>query len=499
MLNKVEILRINIKKIYPIILYLAVFLLQSAPAQNSYYTHIEGAKNFYNPAINLDYPLSITILHRNNQIYNGLSLINFAAGMDIPINYSYNRLSDALISLYFFDERMNSAGYIKQTGGLISVNQSIRVTKSSLLTLGLQYSYYFKSFGASGYFTGSQWDTYLGFNPGLPNGEQLLHQNITASSLTAGILWQLKNSDNITLGYVGLAGYNLNRPYENFTNLPYRSLPRYSMVAGYRIFDNNKFMIIPELTMYSFAYQQYFSLGLKTGVYTFDNNPFLPFNKGHILIETRYINKNGWIGLVLEQPLYNFGISYDFPINTNQFENSNALELHLTIKLGKKKSSKSAPVAQEYTIGQVRKFFNEQQKSDNSEVAKIQKDTIPSVTKETKPISLALKKDFKFGFNDATLSSEACQYLDELAELLRNNEKIQIEIIGHTDDVGTREANRIISYRRAEVVANYLKSKGISPDRIKITAKLDTEPLFPNTTPENRAKNRRVEFILYYY
>ncbi|MEJ5266073.1 MAG: OmpA family protein [Bacteroidales bacterium] len=471
-------------------------------SQNIFFTHTEAGKNFYNPSYcNYNVP-SLTVLHRNTFLTNDINLRSITAGFDIPIRYSYKRFNSTYFSVYFFDERMNKGGYIRQMGGLISMTQNIRIAEHALLGLGLQYSRYVKTFSTQDFYTGAQWDPYLGFNPALPNGENLIHQQNKVSSLSAGLFWQKLNNVNDPVAYVGIAAFNLNRPFETFIDNASRSLPRYSIMAGYRVFDNNKILIIPEFTMYSFIYQYYFSMGMKMGMYTSDNNPFLPFYKGNIVIETRYVNRNAMVGFALEQPLYKVGLSYDFPISRGEFKNTSGFELHLTIKLWRSRVQKSEIVSQEYTIGQVRKFFEQKSSESSSSKELKQEKTEEPTTKAVpgkRPISLALKQDFKFGFNDATLNNEACRYLDELVELLKNNERMYIEIIGHTDDVGTREANRIISYRRAQVVADYLISKGISADRIKVVGKLDAEPLFPNTSPENRAKNRRVEFILYQY
>lgn len=468
-------------------------------AQNLFFSHAESGKNFYNPAYCNYNSLSFTILHRNTFITNDISQSNMSTGIDIPIQYSFKRLNNAYISFFLFDERMSTGGYIRQTGGLLAVNQNIRISEHSLLGLGLQYSYYVKSFSSQLFYTGSQWDPYLGFNPALPNGEQLIHQHSNISSLTAGLFWQKFNPENIAIAYAGIAAFSLNKPFENFTGNITRTLPRYSIIAGYRVFDNRKFFIIPELTMYSFANQSYLSVGMKTGIYTFANNPFLPFHAGNIVLETRYINRNALFGLALDQPHYNVGFSYDFPFAGGDFKNTSAFELHLTVKLWRKKVQKPVVASQDYTIGQARKFFEDQKSTSATKEDLKTENKSPKPAPTNKPIALALKKDFKFGFNDATLNDEALQYLDELVELLKSNERMYIEIIGHTDDVGTQEANRIISYRRAQVVADYLISKGIPAERINVVGKLDTEPLLPNTSPENRAKNRRVEFILYQY
>ncbi len=483
-------------------IFLFAFSVLGINAQNTFFTHIEAAKNFYNPALS-ENQLSATVLHRNNQLFNEIKFFTSAAGIDIPLAYIINRFKNASISLYGFDERFNHAGYIRQTGGMISVNHEIYITKKSTLALGLQFSSYYRTFSNIDFRTGSQWDPYMGFQPGLSNGEDIVHQKLNINSLSAGLIWRIKDANNNSLVNLGLAGFQLNKPYDNFLSSSSRLLPRYTLFANCKLFDNGKFILIPEFSLFSFQQKQNFSFILKSGVYTFDNNPFLPFGNGKIFFETSYVNRNFWLGAMLEQPQYNFGISYDFPLSNSQIRNIQAWEFHITIKLFKKRTSMKTSI-QDYSISQVRKFFNEKiNTSIDHEQTKVndnKEHTEQIEIKETnKPVVLALKKDFKFNFNDATLNTEACAYLDELTDFLINNKKIVIEIIGHTDDVGTREANQIISYKRAEVVANYLISKGIDPKRIKKTAKLDSEPLYPNNSPENRAKNRRVEFILYYY
>lgn len=84
--------------------------------------------------------------------------------------------------------------------------------------------------------------------------------------------------------------------------------------------------------------------------------------------------------------------------------------------------------------------------------------------------------------------------LDEILEALRNFPDISIEIAGHTDDQGPDDYNLELSRRRAEAVLAYVVDKGESPDRFVVVGYGETRPLLDNTTPENRARNRRIEF-----
>jgi outer membrane protein OmpA-like peptidoglycan-associated protein len=85
--------------------------------------------------------------------------------------------------------------------------------------------------------------------------------------------------------------------------------------------------------------------------------------------------------------------------------------------------------------------------------------------------------------------------LDENGKILQENPDIKVEIIGHTDAIGSEKANQILSEKRAESAKKYVIDKfNISDDRMIVTGYRDTRPITDNKTSEGRAKNRRVEF-----
>ena len=86
--------------------------------------------------------------------------------------------------------------------------------------------------------------------------------------------------------------------------------------------------------------------------------------------------------------------------------------------------------------------------------------------------------------------------LKEIAKILTENPEVKIKIIGHTDSDGNDALNLDLSKRRAQNVKNALiKDFSINSNRIQTDGKGEIEPLAPNTSFENKAKNRRVEFI----
>jgi outer membrane protein OmpA-like peptidoglycan-associated protein len=101
-----------------------------------------------------------------------------------------------------------------------------------------------------------------------------------------------------------------------------------------------------------------------------------------------------------------------------------------------------------------------------------------------------------FGFDRADLSSTSAKNLDKLASILERYPDTNIEIQGHTDNVGTENYNEALSERRADAVTSYLRSKGIGTSRLIPKGYGETAPKYANTSEEGRSLNRRVEFLI---
>ena len=89
--------------------------------------------------------------------------------------------------------------------------------------------------------------------------------------------------------------------------------------------------------------------------------------------------------------------------------------------------------------------------------------------------------------------------LDELVNYLKLKPSMQIEIHGHTDNVGDAKKNLILSQNRAEAVMNFLAFSGISTKRLSAKGFGQTKPNRSNKTEKGRAFNRRVEFVVKKY
>jgi outer membrane protein OmpA-like peptidoglycan-associated protein len=101
-----------------------------------------------------------------------------------------------------------------------------------------------------------------------------------------------------------------------------------------------------------------------------------------------------------------------------------------------------------------------------------------------------------FDTNKFDLRDESKAELDRLITILSENPDMNIQIEGHTDNVGQDAANLVLSSNRAKAVVNYLIGKGIAANRLKSKGFGKTKPIAANTTDEGRQRNRRVEFAI---
>lgn len=104
--------------------------------------------------------------------------------------------------------------------------------------------------------------------------------------------------------------------------------------------------------------------------------------------------------------------------------------------------------------------------------------------------------DFLFEFNSYQLKQELIPTLDSIAAFLRMESKASVNVSGHTDNTGKEDYNLTLSSQRAEVVAEFLLDRGVDPERVNFVGMGSSQPVLPNTTPEGRRKNRRVEILI---
>ncbi len=110
---------------------------------------------------------------------------------------------------------------------------------------------------------------------------------------------------------------------------------------------------------------------------------------------------------------------------------------------------------------------------------------------------IVIKQQILFAVDSATILPESNGLLGEIADALIAHPRIRhVEVQGHTDDTGTPEHNLQLSTDRAKSVVSWLTAHGVAADRLVAKGYGSTKPILPNVTTANRAKNRRVQFII---
>jgi len=116
-----------------------------------------------------------------------------------------------------------------------------------------------------------------------------------------------------------------------------------------------------------------------------------------------------------------------------------------------------------------------------------------------KPIVI---KNVLYDYGKATLRPESEKTLDEVVKILMDNPKMKIELSAHTDSVGSDAYNLKLSQDRAQSCVDYMKSKGITDERVFAKGYGKTMPIAPNSlpngqdNPDGRQLNRRTEFTV---
>ncbi|HNX89881.1 MAG TPA: OmpA family protein [Paludibacteraceae bacterium] len=115
-----------------------------------------------------------------------------------------------------------------------------------------------------------------------------------------------------------------------------------------------------------------------------------------------------------------------------------------------------------------------------------------------KAVKVTFDSGILFEFNKSNLNDASKTALTKFAKILVENPTMDISVLGHTDNIGTLEANKKVSLARATAVADYLVTNGAARSQMKTVEGRDySMPVATNDTEAGRALNRRVEVYMY--
>ncbi|WP_223477897.1 OmpA family protein [Oricola indica] len=139
--------------------------------------------------------------------------------------------------------------------------------------------------------------------------------------------------------------------------------------------------------------------------------------------------------------------------------------------------------------GAVGNFMDRQEAELRAQLAS----TGVSVTRVGNNIILNMPSNITFATDQDQVVPAFYATLDSVALVLKKYNQTLINVFGHTDSTGSDDYNQALSQRRANSVANYLATRGVSQQRMIATGYGESRPVADNSSETGRAQNRRVE------
>jgi type IX secretion system PorP/SprF family membrane protein len=470
-------------------------------------------------------------LYRHQQTGGDFSINSNFVSLSYPLLHASTGVPWSGVALSLHNDQ--SASIFKTQEIALGYAVHVRVSRYQTLSFGAKALYQSRRIGLDGFFTGSQYVTDRGFDLTRSSGETFPEIRNSFKTFSAGMYWQAVDKKGRLLHHFGVSLFDLNKPADSFfgstTNLP----STFIFNGGFQSYSSGGFNVFPEGLLTISGGAPMFNGGVRL-----QKELNVTAKKPSDLVDVilKYaVGRSGIAGIQFHRENISVGVSYDFPLFVKNPANLGALEFGLELRRlvstraqkvvakRKKAAEEKAALAKNQQPREVKKPV-ETTTGDTTDVVITRADSIPStpapiasvtVIEEKKPgeasaIAKAggMKQDpmviehvtlhFAFEFNSSDLDEPTEAFLDQLSETLRQDDNLQLNIEGHTDNIGSDKFNLRLSQKRAEVVKALLMKKGVNGERLHTAGKGLREPLNENITDEDRAKNRRVEITVYY-
>lgn len=494
-----------------------LIIFDLALAQEPNFSMFHYTPVFTNPGrIGVVEDVQLMLNYRNQSVEAGDNFTASTLSLFYPINVGNHRL--VLAGSFLNDQ---ASDFVSTNGGLLGAAYSVRLSAQSELSLGLQTGFFRRN--TEGSFTTDDQFVDGVFNPNISSGDAVLNMSTNYTTLSGGVFYRLKDEYGREKGFVGGSIFNAIEPNislvdDNNDNLP----SSFKATAGYRVYQGTKLSVLPNLRVISQSDNSFLNVGSRFG-YELEST-----DEGAKRIELgAWYNTNdlGVFSLAYEQPNLIIAASYDIPVgNTLGIGQNGIFEIAVSLRL-KKKSRPYVPkstadqveptqVEEEQTEEEVQEPEEEQiEEEDTAEEEEVQlaieeepeeeieeeqgAETVADTFDPGKldpEEKLVLSRTVRFDFNTNTLDQDSKTFLDEVSVILLKKNKVEIELVGHSCNIGPEQANVDLSMQRAESVKSYLVNKGINESRFKVSAEGEASPVEDNGTERGRQQNRRVEF-----
>ena len=477
---------------------------------NTYAQYFQYSQyNFVSPRINpamtgLTRYATAGTIYRHQQSGGDFSINSNFVNLSYPLLNSSTGVPWSGISLSLHNDQ--SASIFKVQEAALAYAIHVRVSRYQTFSFGAKALFQSRTIGLDGFYTGSQYVTDRGFDLSRSSGENFSQLKSSFKTFSAGLYWQEVDKKGRVTNYFGASLFDFNATQLNKT---------FIVNAGFEAYNAGTFHLIPEGLLTMSGGTAMFNGGLR-----FQKELNVSAKKQSDLVDVllKYaVGRSGIGGIQFHRENISLGLSYDFPLIKRNPANLGALEFGIELrglvakrkKVAQRTQSKSNAKVQkeikkdtlrEKTIEAVVVEYKtpEPQRSDTTAVAPNPPKATAGKMKQDPMVIEKVTLHFAFEFNSSDLDEPTETFLDQLVETLKQDENLQLNIEGHTDNIGSDKFNLRLSQKRADVVKARLIKKRIAAERLHAEGKGMHEPLNQNLTDEERAKNRRVEITVYY-
>lgn len=480
---------------YKLIIVLSIaFACTPVLSQNINYSQYKDAPFYVNPAlIASSSDMSFSVIHRSQTLTESLKYNTTAASFSMPLMDAKKTKRWGGFGLSALNDEVKGGLAFRTQGVSALYAYNLPVALRQYVGMGLQAGYFQRNVSMGGLTTSNQWTNASGFVPSMGTGESLVDGTKDYFSLALGFVYYKEDINQRQVAKFGFAAFNVNQPDISLTEARDVVPLKITAHGSLALKEMGKILLQGEILYYRENNKNTFHIGPRATYYFDASQPM----KGSIDVKAGYrVNNAITTEIQIHQPNFTVGFAYDFGIYTKEsYRRPNDVpEFLFTYKRFIGKKIKAKKIDKYTSMGEVRDFYFTEKKNGTSYSEDPKQE---DVSDRDTINSFKLKHDFKFGFNEASLNEESKAYLDDLAILLQSNASIHLDVIGHTDNVGSSAANKKVSMQRAQIVIDYLVEKGIAEEKLKAIAMSDKQPLVKNTSEASKALNRRVEFVVY--
>ncbi len=506
-------------------------------AQYYQYSQYNYAAQQVNPgSISLSDYATAGFIYRRQDTSPDLKLKSFLFSVKYPLIAKNGGDRWSSIGVTMGEDQTGLGGILVSNEFGVTYGLNFNVGENQVLSLGTKINYQSRKVNTDALYTGSQYVSGSGFNPNNDSREDFLQFDTHFFSYSGGVIWQKEDKKGSKETHFGVSLFDINRPNESLFDGQSPLPSTFVLEGGYKVYENQQITIYPEF-LYSYST---LTNALNIGAVTQYSLGYLnPRAAGTVVVElhTKYLlNEGVMLGLQFVKEELSIGMSYDIPRHNTvshqgAFETGAEMNKLIESRYKARKRKKSRRVKRKRIKKRKtrrKKKSNKKDKSkkiikqrqakksltgisteeiqtpkedDSIETNKTEDTNVTTTIGKLKHESLLLeptKLIYYFDFDSSDARQEAKDYISDLLKILEQDQYIRINIVWHTDNIGTEAYNLTLSRKRARVIVDQLTENNISSSRITSDGRGESEPLSDNTTTEKRSKNRRVEITLFY-